>query len=120
MPAVATALTPAIFSPAAIASKRAYVRQFEESFASVDPLVFNIGLRAIAELDLTDQLHRIEAPTLVLVGDEDVLIPPEHSKTIAAAVPGAELVLIDGAGHVANLDQPEVFTEHLVRFLDAG
>jgi pimeloyl-ACP methyl ester carboxylesterase len=120
MPAVAAAFMPATFSRAAIAENRRYVRDFEESFSSTDPLAFNIGLLAIAELDLTDELHRIDVPTLVLVGEEDALTPPEHSKAIASAVPGAELVVIDDAGHLSNLDQADVFTEHLVRFLDAA
>lgn len=120
MPATAAALMPAIFSQAAIAEQRRYVRDFEESFSSTDPLTYSIGLQAIAELDVTEELHRIDVPTLVLVGDEDVLTPPEHSKVIASAVPGAELFVIGDAGHVSNLDQPGVFTEHLVRFLDAA
>ncbi|WP_158550699.1 alpha/beta fold hydrolase [Geodermatophilus sp. TF02-6] len=120
MPAVATAFMPATFSRAAVAENRRYVRDFEENFSSTDPLTFNIGLQAIAELDLTDELHRIDVPTLVLVGDEDALTPPEHSKTIASTVPGAELVVIDDAGHLSNLDQAGAFTEHLVRFLDAA
>ncbi|MDQ1698842.1 MAG: hypothetical protein QOG34_705 [Frankiaceae bacterium] len=46
--------------------------------------------------------------TLVIVGDRDRLTPPAHSRAIAAAVPGARLLEVRGAGHVAMLEQPEV------------
>jgi pimeloyl-ACP methyl ester carboxylesterase len=47
-------------------------------------------------------------PTLVVVGDRDRLTPPAHARAIAAAVPGAKLLEVRGAGHVPMLEQPEV------------
>jgi pimeloyl-ACP methyl ester carboxylesterase len=47
-------------------------------------------------------------PTLVVVGDRDRLTPPAHARAIAAAVPGAKLVEVRGAGHVPMLEQPDV------------
>jgi pimeloyl-ACP methyl ester carboxylesterase len=47
-------------------------------------------------------------PTLVIVGDRDRLTPPAHARAIAAAVPGAKLLEVRGAGHVPMLEQPEV------------
>ena len=52
------------------------------------------------------------------VGDEDVVTPPASSRDLAARIPGAELVSIPGAGHLANLDQPERFNQALSAFLD--
>jgi pimeloyl-ACP methyl ester carboxylesterase len=49
-----------------------------------------------------------EVPTLVVVGDRDRLTPPAHARAIAAAVPGAKLLEVRGAGHVPMLEQPEV------------
>jgi pimeloyl-ACP methyl ester carboxylesterase len=49
-----------------------------------------------------------------------VLQPPEQARAIASAVPGAELRVIEGAGHLSNLDQPQVFTDHLVQFLSTA
>ncbi|MFD3925770.1 alpha/beta fold hydrolase [Streptomyces sp. NPDC058614] len=110
-------MTPALFSSAALAENPPYIREFQDQVATTDPYSFSVALGAIAELDLLDDLPRLDVPTLVLVGDEDQSLPPEFSKAIASAVPGAELHVIEDAGHMANLDQPEVFTDHLVRFL---
>ena len=54
---------------------------------------------AIAGHDTCDRLPQIKAPTLVIAGSGDRLIPPENSKIIASRIPGAELVMIPGAGH---------------------
>ncbi|HEX7363554.1 MAG TPA: alpha/beta fold hydrolase [Dehalococcoidia bacterium] len=54
---------------------------------------------AIGGHDTGDRLPQIKAPTLVITGSGDRLIPPENSKIIASRIPGAELVMIPGAGH---------------------
>lgn len=58
-------------------------------------------------------LPEITVPTTVIVGSADTLTPPAMSETMAAAIPGAELVVLDGAGHLSNLEQPQGFTDSL-------
>ena len=118
MKAAAESVKPATFCAAAIAENRPHVRDFEEQFCATDPLTFSIAMDALAGLDVLDGLARITAPVLVLIGAEDVLTPLVYAKAIASAVPGAELRVIERAGHLSNLDEPEAFTDHLVRFLD--
>ena len=67
--------------------------------------------------DSTALLPQITVPTLVIVGEEDELTPPEDSRRIAEAVPGATLVTIPGAGHLSNLEQPDAFNAALTAFL---
>jgi 3-oxoadipate enol-lactonase len=67
--------------------------------------------------DATPALGRIAVPTLVIVGAEDVLTPPDQARFLAAAIPGARLEVLDGAGHLANLERPEAFNAILERFL---
>jgi pimeloyl-ACP methyl ester carboxylesterase len=52
-------------------------------------------------------------PTLVMVGEQDVLTPPSHSEAIASALPDARLVVVHGSGHMLLLEAPEVVTEAL-------
>ena len=54
-----------------------------------------------------------DCPTLVVVGAEDQLTPPKDAEAIAKAIPGARLAVIPHAGHLAPLEQPEAFNEHL-------
>ena len=58
-------------------------------------------------------------PTLVITGAEDEMIPVEESRRMASAVPGAQLIIVPGAGHLANLEQPEAFNDALKNFLSA-
>ncbi len=67
--------------------------------------------------DIFPRLGSIRAPTLVLCGREDRATEPEHSERIARAIPGAKLVLIDGAGHVSALEQPAAVNDALVPFV---
>jgi pimeloyl-ACP methyl ester carboxylesterase len=79
--------------------------------------------RALAGLggreDSTDTLRRIQIPTLVVVGEEDVLTPPSEAKKMAAAVAGSRLAVLPGAGHLSNLENPSAFDDALGSFLDS-
>ena len=56
--------------------------------------------------DSTPLLAQVSVPTLVITGEEDEMIPVEESRRMAAAIPGAKLVIIPGAGHLANSSSP--------------
>ena len=63
-------------------------------------------------------LAAIRVPTLVLVGDRDVLTPPDRSEEMAATIPDARLVVVPGSGHASTLEQPETVTQALVEWLE--
>jgi pimeloyl-ACP methyl ester carboxylesterase len=65
-----------------------------------------------------DRLESITAPTLVMHGELDALVPPENGRIIAGRIPGAELVMIPNANHVLMTDQPEHVSKALVEWLD--
>jgi 3-oxoadipate enol-lactonase len=65
----------------------------------------------------TDRLHRITAPTLVITGDADRLVPPGNSDVLAENIPGAKLVKIPGGSHGFNFETPEVFNREVLNFL---
>jgi len=76
------------------------------------------ALRGMAQRpDRTAVLPTITVPTLVLVGAHDVITPPEESRKLAAAVPGAQLVVIPAAGHLAPIENPESVNEAILGFL---
>ena len=74
-------------------------------------------LRMMERPDSTPQLPSISVPTLVVVGEDDVLTPPADSEAIAATLPNASLVRIAGAGHLSNLEQPRAFEASVEAFL---
>jgi pimeloyl-ACP methyl ester carboxylesterase len=63
------------------------------------------------------ELARVRAPTLIMVGDEDVATVPAKSERIQAAIAGSELVRIPRAGHSSTVEQPTLVTAALERFL---
>lgn len=71
----------------------------------------------IGRSDSRPGLPGITVPTLVLVGDSDPLIPPEHSREIAAAIPRARLVVVENCGHASTLEQPEAVNRALLEWL---
>lgn len=64
-----------------------------------------------------DQLGRIQTPTLILVGDEDVATVPAKAERMHAAIAGSTLVVIPGAGHSASIEQPALVTKAIQDFL---
>ena len=69
--------------------------------------------------DSRPQLERIRCPTLVLVGDGDVITPPEVAQEIADAIAGARLSVLPGVGHASSIEAPEQVTRELVQFLSS-
>ena len=74
---------------------------------------------AIRDMDTTARLGRIKVPTLVIAGSLDQGTPVAMSRTIAEAVPGARLAVLEGAAHLSVIEQPAAF-ETAVRGLLAG
>lgn len=67
--------------------------------------------------DSTPTLATVTVPTLVLVGQDDTLTPPDEARRLAAGISGAERVELPGAGHLASLETPEPFIAALRGFL---
>jgi 3-oxoadipate enol-lactonase len=74
-------------------------------------------LEASVAQDRGAPLERLAVPTLVITGDEDRVYPPALARSMAQRIPGAELVVLEGCGHLSNLEQPERFNAALLDFL---
>jgi pimeloyl-ACP methyl ester carboxylesterase len=75
---------------------------------------------SLARPDGRPGLASIGCPTLLLCGRQDQLAPPRLNEEMAAAIPGARLVIIEDCGHLAPLEQPEVVTAALRLWLAAA
>jgi len=73
--------------------------------------------RMMARPDSTAQLTQVTCPTLILVGERDVLTPPDLSRDMHARIAEATLEIIPSAGHLANLERPQAFNAALMTFL---
>lgn len=86
---------------------------------SVDREGYARCCEALRDADLREEIRRIEAPTLVIAGAEDPSISAEEVELLVSRIPRARLVAIEGAAHIANVEQPEAFTAALLSHLEA-
>jgi 3-oxoadipate enol-lactonase len=74
---------------------------------------------ALAAFDLTDRLDEITAPTRVIAGAHDPVAPLDLGQRMADAIPDADLVVLDDAAHLANVEQPQRFNAAVLDHLEA-
>ncbi len=103
------------------ASRRDQVDRFLAMITGTDPEGYASCCEALATFDVTARLGDIRTPTRVVAGAQDPVAPPSACRAMAAAIPGADLVVIEDASHIASVAQPEAFhhavTEHLEKHL---
>ena len=81
------------------------------------PVGYAAQLQGIFQWQAYDRLPQITAPTLVIHGKNDRLVPPGNAEVIASRIPGAQLVMIPAANHIFTTDQPEAAHAALLQFL---
>jgi proline iminopeptidase len=91
-------------------------RELFSDFAHSEPL-HQFNTVEFPTLDLRGELRRIEAPTLVVVGDDDMIAGPVCADAIVRELPDARLVTIPDSGHFVYVEQPEAFRAALTEFL---
>ena len=71
----------------------------------------------LARPDSTETLATIDAPTLIIVGDEDVITPPKEARSLCEQIDGARLEVLKQAGHLSNVERPAAFNTVVSEFL---
>ena len=108
-----------LYPPAWIAANDAQMAA-EEAVAErmlSKPEIMTSRIDAILAHDRADELARIGAPTLVLCARDDLMTPAYFSQDIAARIPKAELVLLDGGGHACSKTEAGEFNRHVLGFI---
>jgi 3-oxoadipate enol-lactonase len=105
------------FTPKFVESRPDVINPVRDMIRRTDPRGYAGCCHAIRTLDLTDRLGAITLPTLIIVGAQDVGTPVAASQAIQERIKGSELVILDPASHLSNLEQPEAFTGALEAFL---
>ncbi|HEV7477955.1 MAG TPA: alpha/beta fold hydrolase [Burkholderiales bacterium] len=106
----------------ALISRHARPGAYEELLASFKALrqpSYLKTLEASVAQDRAAPIEKIRVPTLVITSDEDKVYPPSIARAMAKRIPGAQLAVISGAGHLSNLEQPGQFNQVVLRFLSA-
>lgn len=86
--------------------------------AGAPPVEVSIGrIDAIMAFDRRRDLGRIRAPTLIVAADNDYITPSYHAQALARAIPGSQLVVMNGGGHSLSKTRPEEFNRTVLEFL---
>jgi 3-oxoadipate enol-lactonase len=117
---VADAVLQRWFTPAWARSHPDVIAWVAAMLRSTPPEGYAACCGAIEHLDLREQLGRITAPTLAIGAAEDPAIPPEHSRAIAAGVPGASVKVLAHGAHLAAIECAEEVTALIEGHLEAA
>ena len=115
---VANAMLPRLFAPNTTALSPETTNELRRVILATNPQGIAAASRGMAERgDARPLLATIDCPTLVIVGEHDVISPPAEMRDIAAAIPSAMFRQIPRAGHMAPLEKPSVVNDALRAFL---
>ena len=114
MVAMAERLVPAMVSTQAVAEAQARAIAV---MARVPEATYRAALQAIVAFDRRAELPAIKVPVLCLAGEHDRTAPPEVMQRMAGKIAQAQFLCLNGAGHIANLEQPAAFNAAVTGFL---
>lgn len=120
---IAYRLTLRVFAAIAIPERdvRRYVRRWALSILrQARPRAARKLVAVITGHDLRPRLAEVDVPTLVVHGTRDLIVLPRDGRALAAAIPRAQLVMIEGAGHVPTMTRPAEVSEAIVSRFTSG
>jgi 3-oxoadipate enol-lactonase len=108
---------PVNFSEAWIEANWSTLEVARERYKTLDYGAFLELLLSFSQLDVTAELHKIDTPTLVIVGEEDILKPRKYAEVIAREIPNAEFAVVPHAGHAVLWEQAGIYNSLILGFL---
>lgn len=118
MTPISVATLPKLLAPRTLADKPSVVKRVREMITRSDPKGAAAALRGMAaRRDYTNDLSKINVPTLIIVGREDPIRPVADSEFMHRGIPNSHLEIIEEAAHMTNMEQPEIFDDALLKLL---
>jgi 3-oxoadipate enol-lactonase len=107
-----------VLSKATASSRKQLVEELKSTILSTPVKTITNTISSLAQRkEMREHIKNISVPTLVLCGIEDMVTPVDQSSFLIKQIPNATLHSINGAGHLSNLEQPEIFNKHLGDFI---
>ena len=92
-------------------------REAVETMSSIEPAAYRTAAEAVWLADQRERAQDISVPTLVLVGEQDLVTPVDLSNELVDLIPNARMQVIAGAGHLTNLEKPDEFNRFAGAFI---
>ncbi|MFC1893729.1 alpha/beta fold hydrolase [Chloroflexota bacterium] len=105
------------FSKSFVERNPEVVEELARNRLANDPSCYARAAIAMSEYNYNEELGRIRCPTLIIVGDQDVMTPPGGSVRMSRLIPNSKLIIFKDCGHVSYVEQPEVFSRAVLDFL---
>lgn len=86
--------------------------------AATDPIGYVGCCAALRDADLTEDVARVECPTLIIAGEHDVAAPPEQSNHLGDQIGDSRVVVVPETGHLSNIEAPAIFNREVLAMLD--
>ena len=93
------------------------VRQIGEMIEATSPIGYIGACAALRDTDLREVIPAIHTPSLILAGALDESTPPSQARELHTAIVGSELVILQEAAHLSNVEQPGAFSKYVLGFL---
>ena len=111
-------LLPQVFSESFIENNEELIKAMKEFSSEINTTEAVINLaKASMNHDLRDHVSEIKSPTLIIAGEEDILIPIKYSRVLNEQIENSELVIIKDCAHVPPIEKPEEFNSIVLDFL---
>ncbi|HEY6820995.1 MAG TPA: alpha/beta fold hydrolase [Burkholderiales bacterium] len=85
--------------------------------SAISPQTYRKAVQMLTAFDRRAELPAISVPTLLVAGSDDKIAPPAVMQRMAEKIPGSELIVLEGCGHLGPMDQPDAFNAALAGFL---
>lgn len=119
--AVTEAMYPKLLASETYMANTAAAAELQEIMRAARPEGVIAALSAMRDRpDSTSLLTQIDVPTLIMHGKQDGIIPSSEAEAMAKAIPDSQLHLVEHAGHLPNLEQPNEFNRIIANFLSAN
>ena len=117
--AIAQEMLPKLFAPKTLANNPQLVNEVQKIMEKTSLEGVLGDLAAMKDRpDSTPILSTIQAPTLIIHGEQDAIIPLQEAQAMQQAIPNACLHIIEEAGHLLNMENPAVFNQSVGQFLE--
>ncbi|MFN2302990.1 MAG: alpha/beta fold hydrolase [Anaerolineales bacterium] len=100
-----------------IMANQAFIEGSVERYQALDMEAFTRLMLAFYDLDITEKLNLIQAPTLVIAGDKDIIKGREYAKIISDKISNSEFVMVPDSGHALCLEKPAILNTLLLGFV---
>lgn len=99
------------------ASDRSLHDKMQDKYSNTSAELIHADLSACDAFDVMDKVQEIAVPTLIVVGEDDLLTPVKYASFLNQAIAGSKIEILPRAGHLVMMEQPELFNEALGAFL---